>query len=149
MIKLWSIWLAWSDKWRWIQVLWSKRNLKLISCLNDVNAWTEESLNAVVKWFDIIDFIILGFKADDLVFEAKDFLKPMGHSIIESLLGFYLDPFNLILEFERYHFFLIIESYKKGLFFICYSIIKCKYNKNMLIRFNFLKIFSWQLKNAD
>jgi hypothetical protein len=47
-----------------------------------------------------------------LVSEAEDFLKPVGHSFIESLFCFYLYSLHLVLESKRYHLwaFLIFIS---------------------------------------
>lgn len=46
---------------------------------------------------------VVGLKADDLVFEAEDFLEPVGHPLVEFLFGFYFDFFDLVFESKRYH----------------------------------------------
>ena len=110
MIYFWR--LARADEWRRVEVLWSKGDLQLITCFDNVDTWVEKPLNGVVKRLNIINAVILRLESDDLVPEAEDFLKPVRHSLIESLFCFYLYPLDLVLESERYHLwaFLIFIS---------------------------------------
>ncbi len=101
LVDFWRLTRA--DKWWGVKVLRSKRNLQLVTRFNDFDAWIEEALDRAVKRLDVINAVILRLESDYLIPEAEDFLKPVGHPLIESLLGFYLDFFHLIFEFERYH----------------------------------------------